>query len=99
MDKLDILYNSIRNLRFPYKLPADCIRIWDDVIKTSTLSTACNHEPCSKALEEMAASVDAANEEAVFLKDINTGIISEHESEKASLREALEDMVAKRSKL
>ena len=47
----------------------------------------------------MTAILDVAKVEAVSLKDANAWIISEHESEKARIREALDNMEAKRDKL
>ena len=47
----------------------------------------------------MTARLEAAEEGEVSLKDANAMITSEHESEKVSLREALDNMEAKRDEL
>ena len=47
----------------------------------------------------MTARLDVAKKEAATLKDTNLRMISEHAADKASLREALNDMEAKRGEL
>jgi hypothetical protein len=57
------------------------------------------HASCSKALAETTARLEAAKKETADLKDTNLRMIAEHAADKVDLREALNDVEAKRYKL
>lgn len=125
MDKMDIIYNSIRNLGLHYKLEENfgCTTItigrnhhqysslYEDLrcgnpsvlpspqpAALSSQSQA-GHASCTRALGEKTASLEAAKKEVAALKDTNGRMIAEHTADKADLREALNNMEAKRDKL